>query len=118
MIADITHSPLINNVTKVIVLMVALVYLFGIFWYPSPAQAMPYLILVLTLGFRVSLHVGQLVGVRLAVVFLSYGAVAQEQLYSAYKYTGSFEKAFSTSSMLVLSAIGIAFLLDSMRLKR
>lgn len=113
MIAINKSIPLFDGFVKVAVGLVAFIYLFGIFWYPSIKYAVIDIVFILGLCFRFSFVINtELPKWKLFTSCFFYIAVMLDQVFDVVLASGSPAKILTSSSMILIFALMSAFFLD------
>lgn len=105
--------PLFDGFVKVAVGLVAILYLFGIFWYPSIQYAIIDVIFILGLCFRFSFVINnELPKWKFFTSCFFYIAVLLDQAFDVVLASGSPAKIFTSSSIIVIFVLMSALFLD------
>jgi len=106
-------APLFDGLVKILVSLVAFIYLFGVFWYPYTIYVIIYIILILGLFFRLFLNVNKgLPKWKLITVLFTYVAAMLDQVHGVFLVSGSISNVFTSGSVILISALTSAFILD------
>jgi hypothetical protein len=105
--------PLFDRFVKVVVGLVAFIYLFGIFWYPGIKYAVIDIVLILGLCFRFTFVINdELPKWKIFTSCFFYIAVLIDQVSDVVLASGSPAKIFTSSSIILIFALTSAFFLD------
>jgi len=111
--------PLFDGFVKVAVGLVAFIYLFGIFWYPSIKYAVIDIVFILGLCFRFSFVINnESPKWKIFTSFFFYIIVLLDQASDVVLADGSPGKILTSSSVILILALISAFFLDLWQLKR
>lgn len=111
--------PLFDGFVKVAVGLVAFIYLFGIFWYPSIKYAVEDIVLILGLCFRFFFIINdELPKWKFATSLFFYIAVLLDQAFDVVLANGSLDKILTSSSVIIILPLVSAFFLDIWQFKR
>lgn len=111
--------PLFDGFVKAVVGFVALIYLFGIFWYPSIKYAVIDIVFILGLCFRFSFVINnELPKWKIFTSFFFYIAVLLDQASDVVLTNGSLDKILTSSSVILISALICASFLDLWQFKK
>lgn len=111
--------PLFDGFVKVAVGLVAFIYLFGIFWYPSIKYAVADIVLILGLCFRFSFVINdELPKWKFVTSLFFYIAVLLDQAFDVVLANGSLDKILTSSSVIIILPLVSAFFLDIWQFKR
>jgi len=105
--------PLFDHFVKVVVGLVAFIYLFGIFWYPSIKYAVIDIVLILGLCFRFSFVINnELPKWKIFTSCFFYITVMFDQVFDVVLASGSPAKILTSSSIILIFPLMSAFFLD------
>lgn len=105
--------PLFDRFVKVVVGLVAFIYLFGIFWYPSIKYAAIDILLILGLCFRFSFVINdELPKWKIFTSCFFYIAVLLDQAFDIVLANGSLDKILTSSSVIIILPLISASFLD------
>ncbi len=111
--------PLFDGFVKVTVGLVAFIYLFGIFWYPSIKYAVIDIVFILGLCFRFSFVINnESPKWKIFTSFFFYIIVLLDQASDVVLADGSLGEILTSSSVILILALISAFFLDLWQLKR
>lgn len=111
--------PLFDGFVKVAVGLVAFIYLFGIFWYPSIKYAVADIVLIFGLCFRFSFVINdELPKWKFVTSLFFYIAVLLDQAFDVVLANGSLDKILTSSSVIIILPLVSAFFLDIWQFKR
>ncbi len=111
--------PLFDGFVKVTVGLVAFIYLFGIFWYPSIKYAVIDIVFILGLCFRFSFVINnESPKWKIFTSFFFYIIVLLDQASDVVLADGSLGEMLTSSSVILILALISAFFLDLWQLKR
>lgn len=105
--------PLFDGFVKVAVGLVAFIYLFGIFWYPSIKYAIADIVFILGLCFRFSFVINnELSKWKFFAASFFYIVVMLDQAFDVVLANGSLGKILTSSSVIIMLPLISAFFLD------
>lgn len=111
--------PLFDSFVKVAVGLVAFIYLFGIFWYPSIKYAVIDIVFVLGLCFRFSFVINnESPKWKIFTSLFFYIIVLLDQIFDLILANGSLDKIVTSSSVILILPLISAIFLDLWQLKR
>lgn len=113
------NIPLFDGFVKIAVGLVAFVYLFGIFWYPSLKYAVMDIVFILGLCFRFSFVINnELPKWKIFTSLFFYTIVILDQAFDVVLANGSLDKVLTSSSVILILPLISAFFLDLWQFKR
>ncbi len=111
--------PLFDGFVKVAVGLVAFIYLFGVFWYPSIKDAVIDIVFIFGLCFRFSFVINnESPKWKIFTSFFFYIIVLLDQASDVVLADGSLGEILTSSSVILILALISAFFLDLWQLKR
>jgi len=113
------NTLLFDGFVKVAVGLVAFIYLFGIFWYPSLKYAVMDIVFIFGLCFRFSFVINNEVPKwKIFTSLFFYIIVILDQAFDVVLANGSLDKVLTSSSVVLILPLISAFFLDLWQFKR